>query len=301
MQCTNPFRIKNPNRFKYTKVDGSLGPEWLEVPCGHCLSCRIARSREWAVRLLHESENWEDCVFLTLTYSPENLPLNGSLVPQDLTKFFKRLRRDIPDRKIKYFACGEYGDNYQRPHYHAIVFGLSVRDYKLVDENWNFGFVKVGTVTYESCRYVAGYVQKKLYGEGASFYEENGLVPPFSRCSKGIGSDYIEKHWNQLYFQEKVTVGGVNMGLPRYYKKKLDYDGFLSYDVDRQRDIFDDFLFRNSDAVNHLDYLVQSGEMSVSRAREELSALFNSYKMDCNANKDKRLSAKEERFKREKF
>ena len=169
MQCTSPMRIKNPDRFKFKKPNESVGSEWLEVPCGHCIACRIARTREWTIRLLHESEFWSDTSFLTLTYNDDFLPSDGSLVPRDLTLFFKRLRKDLSHdrRKIKYYACGEYGDTYGRPHYHAIVFGISPNDKKLVEENWPYGFVRIGTVTYDSCRYVAGYVQKKLYGKGA--------------------------------------------------------------------------------------------------------------------------------------
>ena len=121
MQCTSPFHIKNPDRFKYKKPNELVGDEWLDVPCGHCLACRIARTREWTVRLLHESEFWEDTIFVTLTYDDEHLPSDRSLVPRDLTLFFKRLRKDLGDRKIKYYACGEYGDTFGRPHYHAII------------------------------------------------------------------------------------------------------------------------------------------------------------------------------------
>ena len=277
MQCTNPFRIKNPDRFKYGGLNGSIGPEWLEVPCGHCMSCRIARSREWAIRLLHENEFWEDSVYITLTYEEEFV--SDSLVPSDLQKFWKRLRKDL-DHKISYFACGEYGGRFGRPHFHAIVFGLSVKDRKIIKKAWPFGFVKLGCVCYESCRYVAGYVQKKLYGKEAKFYEEQGLVPPYSCCSKHLGEKYVDKYWNKLYQQETVTVGGIPMGLPRYYKKKLDYDGFLSYDVEKQDKKWLDFLERNHSYVLFLDEMVKSGEMSLAMATEELKACYTGSLID---------------------
>lgn len=94
MQCLHPFVIKNPNLM----VNGDMR-QTIEVPCGHCVSCRIARSREWAVRLLHESEFWEEYCFVTLTYSDDNL-VSASLVPRDLTLFFKKLRRDLGDKKL---------------------------------------------------------------------------------------------------------------------------------------------------------------------------------------------------------
>lgn len=281
MQCLHPYVIKNPNLM----VNGDLR-QTIEVPCGHCVACRIARSREWAVRLLHESEFWDDFCFVTLTYSEDNL-VSPSLVPRDLTLFFKKLRRDIGDKKIKYFACGEYGDRFGRPHFHAIIFGLSTADKKLIEENWNKGIVDVGTLTYQSCRYVAGYVQKKLYGKGAKYYSDNGLVPPFSRCSKGLGLEYIEKYWNKLYRMGHVTVNGVPMSLPRYYTKKLDFDRYLLYDSSVEEKRYQDFLSRNEDIVSKLNVGVENGSLNVSMARSILDGYYMMFQKD-------RMQAKED-------
>lgn len=272
MQCLHPLVIKNPNLF----FNGDMR-QTIEVPCGHCVACRIARSREWAVRLLHESEFWDDFCFVTLTYDDEHL-VSPSLVPRDLTLFFKKLRRDLGDRRIKYFACGEYGDRFGRPHFHSIIFGLGTSDTKLIQDNWNKGYVKVGTLTYQSCRYVAGYVQKKLYGKGAEYYEENGLVPPFSRCSKGLGLEYVDKYWNKLYSMGRVTVGGVPMALPRYYTKKLDFDKYLIYDSSIEQKQYDDFLDRNKNIVSELNFHVEDGSLSVSMARSCLDGYYMMFK-----------------------
>ncbi len=286
MQCLHPFVIKNPNLM----VNGDMR-QTIEVPCGHCAACRIARSREWAVRLLHESEFWDEYCFVTLTYSEENLN-SYSLQPRDLTLFFKRLRKDLGERKIKYFACGEYGDRFGRPHFHAIIFGLGTSDKKLIEENWPYGFVKVGTLTYQSCRYVAGYVQKKLYGNAAKEYEENGLVPPFSRCSKGIGEEYVEKYWNKLYSMGRVTVNGVPSALPRYYTKKLDFDKYLIYDSSIEQKRYEDFLDRNRNIVSELDSYVRDGSMTVSMARAALDGYYEMFKKDKIAAKEGYLAAK---------
>ena len=298
MQCTRPFHIKNPDRFKYKKPNELVGDEWLDVPCGHCLACRIARTREWTVRLLHESEFWEDTSFVTLTYDDEHLPLNGSLVPRDLTLFFKKLRKDLGDKKIKYYACGEYGDTYGRPHYHAIIFGLSPKDKKLIEDNWQKGFVKIGCVTYDSCRYVAGYVQKKLYGKASKEYEEKGIIAPFSRMSKGLGERYVDKYWNKLYDMNTVTVRGVPMGLPRYYQKKLDYDGFLNYDISKEVDFCNDVLEKNKDFIQELDEKVMKGEISPSVARALVEALFDKAHNESLIVKETNLEAKYSKKKR---
>ena len=286
MQCLNPLVVRNPNLL----VNGDLR-QTLLVPCGHCIACRIARSREWAVRLLHESEFWDDFCFVTLTYDDEHI-VSPSLVPRDLTLFFKKLRRDLGDRKIKYFACGEYGDRFGRPHFHAIIFGIGTLDRKLIQENWNKGYVKVGTLTYQSCRYVAGYVQKKLYGKGAKYYEDNGLVPPFSRCSKHIGEEYVEKYWNKLYSMGRVTVNGVPMALPRYYTKKLDFDKYLIYDPSIEQKQYEDFLERNKNIVSELNSHVEDGSLSVSDARSFLDGYYMMFKKDKLDARENYLNAK---------
>ena len=123
MRCTKPIRLMHLNHVEY--------PDGLLVPCGKCLACRIARRQEWSMRVIHELAGYKDAVFLTLTYSDDHLPDNGSLVVADLQKFFKRLRKQYAKRnngiKLRYYACGEYGDRHGRPHYHAIVCGLSLR------------------------------------------------------------------------------------------------------------------------------------------------------------------------------
>lgn len=301
MQCTSPYHIKNPDRFKYKKPNENVGSEWLEVPCGHCIACRIARTREWTVRLLHESEFWSDTCFVTLTYDDDHLPPNRSLVPRDLTLFFKRLRKDIEGIDVlglKYYACGEYGDTFGRPHYHAIIFGLSPKDKKLIEDNWKLGFVKIGCVTYDSCRYVAGYVQKKLYGKASKEYDEKGIVAPFSRMSKGIGQRYIDKYWNKLYDMNTVTVRGVPMGLPRYYQKKLDYDGFLNYDSNKEVDFRNEVLEKNKEFIQELDEKVMKGEISPSVARGEVEALFDIAYNESLIVKERNLESKYSKKKR---
>ena len=140
MQCTSPIRL-------YKGVNSLVYPDGLVVPCGKCLSCRIAKRREWTMRLWHELPYHQSSIFLTLTYDDDNLPPNASLSKSDLQKFFKRLRKDLSyvDRKIKYFAAGEYGPKTNRPHYHAIVFGLSLQG---DDKNWllKLGHFAIGII-----------------------------------------------------------------------------------------------------------------------------------------------------------
>lgn len=210
----------------------------MRVPCGKCAACRIARSREWAVRMVHEASTHEENVFLTLTYNNDNLPSDNSLSKRDFQLFMKRLRKNIECLRIKYYACGEYGEQTGRPHYHAIVFGLGMSYRELIQEVWPHGFVYVGTVTYDSARYVADYIQKKYSGLLAQEVYGN-RERPFQLQSKGIGQSYMEENQKQILQQLKCTINGVNHGLPRYYKKKLGIDAemLLSSVEDRKSSI----------------------------------------------------------------
>lgn len=177
---------------------------------------------------------WTDAAFVTLTYADEFLP--PTLKPEDLQKYFKRLRRDLPGRPIKFFACGEYGSaaKGRRPHYHAIIFGLSpVADRKVIQENWPYcdwqaleeterGRRAIGNVTFGSCHYVAGYVMKKLVGEKAKeVYDANGVVAPFVRMSKGLGLSFALDNKELLTKSLQIGFSGYCVALPRYFRDKL--------------------------------------------------------------------------------
>lgn len=207
MQCIRPIRIKSG----------------LMVPCGHCVACRIARTREWAVRLYHEKSSWKETSFVTLTYDDDHLPVNNSLSKRELQLFFKRLRKQIVTNKIKYYACGEYGENTDRPHYHAIIYGFdgcSVKGSDLLKDEWPLGFVKCGSVTFDSCRYVCQYVQKKY--DGLLAEKTYGCrEPPFQLQSLGLGKDFALKHADQIRNNLDITIDGKHVGIPKYYVKKL--------------------------------------------------------------------------------
>ena len=202
-----------------------------------------------------EREYWKDAAFVTLTYRDDVLPPSPhlsdgpNLRPRHLQLFFKRLRKDLGDRKIKYFACGEYGDKggyaraglfkdrfVHRPHYHAIIYGLSpTLDRDFIHRNWPYadwqelestprGRKSIGTVTYDSCRYVAGYCQKKLFGDKAKELKDRGKVQPFSRMSQGLGLQFAID--NKKILEDALCVGlrGYTINIPHYFRDKLEID-----------------------------------------------------------------------------
>lgn len=214
-------------------------PIWLEfyqiaVPCGKCTLCKIAHSREWAVRLVHEMSNFDYSSFVTLTYRDENLPEKESISKRELQLFFKRLRKNLDGREIKYFAAGEYGEQNGRPHYHAVILGLSMMEKEVVEKSWKYGMVYMGTVTYDSARYVADYVQKKYNGNKA-LMEYGEKEAPFQLQSLGVGRRYAEANKKQILENLSITMYGDPVGIPRYYKRLLGLDASVLGEAAQER------------------------------------------------------------------
>ena len=76
----------------------------FELPCRQCIGCRLERSRQWAMRCLHEASLHDANSFITLTYDDEHVPPGGSLRYRDFQLFMKRLRKRFDPLKIS-FLC----------------------------------------------------------------------------------------------------------------------------------------------------------------------------------------------------
>lgn len=230
----------------------------LRLACGKCIGCRIDRSKMWAIRCMHESSLYDDNCFITLTYNDEHLPANRSLDYTHFQKFMKRLRKRFPNRKIRFYMAGEYGDQDGRPHFHAILFNFNFDDLVLwkrsgsqsmiyrsstLEELWPFGFSSVGNVTFQSAAYVARYVMKKISGRvddinpktglryGAVYdrVDENGEIfsvePEFNRMSlkPGIAQGWFDKFSSDVYPHDAVILeGGREMRPPKFYDLKME-------------------------------------------------------------------------------
>lgn len=213
MMCLNPMVIQVTGRGD------------MIVPCGQCRWCRVLRSSNWAMRMMHEVESWDSSVFITLTYNNDFLPGDRNLSKREFQLFIKRLRKEVVT-KIKYYGCGEYGEKYGRPHYHAIVFGVSCNDVRIIEKAWPFGFVKVGNVTSKSCKYVSKYINKAPLGKSRIKEIEDGRVPPFQLSSKGLGLSWLMENVDRVGAQG-IRYHGKQKSLPRYYIKKLKERGVL--------------------------------------------------------------------------
>ena len=174
--------------------------------------------------------------FITLTFS--QMPKDGSLHTADFQKFMKRLRKFIAPGKVRYFHCGEYGDQLQRPHHHACLFGYDFPDKVLHSQKngtrlytspilstlWPFGWAIIGDVTFESAAYVARYCVKKITGKDAPGYYGT-RKPPYTTMSRkpGIGSSWLERFKADVYPDDHVVIrDGKICRPPKYYDKYLE-------------------------------------------------------------------------------
>ena len=248
--------------------------------CGKCVACRVNDTSQKAVRALYEYTLNPKASFITLTYNDENLPSDFSLKPKDLTDFWKLLRINLHRKyhefapKIKYIACGEYGDSQQvyfspgaikphgRPHYHAIVYGLDnfnddhreiLRKSWTKCEPWLFDKNRgrnsgMQNVTEDDIRYVCGYTQKKLSGDMAKEVYGDALQP-FGRFSQGLGLEFAEENKERLLENGFTVLNGKKIAIPRYFLKKWDVKVSDLIDTDEKTD-WNRFVYSNP--VKHL-------------------------------------------------
>ncbi|AXH73325.1 MAG: replication initiator protein [Microviridae sp.] len=194
----------------------------LQVPCGKCDGCYADRSLTWAIRCYQEASLFRDNAFLTLTYDEDHYPKDGRISKKALQDFFKRLRHEY---SVRYFACGEYGDQSGRAHYHALIFGEDFRQGKTVQINdqlysnfalqeiWGNGNVLCAEFTMETACYVAGYVGKKI-GDSESF--------SLMSRKPGIGKVWLEKYWDDISRTGIVVIEGKEYPVPVRYLQWME-------------------------------------------------------------------------------
>lgn len=212
----------------------NLVTNFIELPCRNCSECIKLARYEWTNRIVCEAQEYDKMCFLTLTYDNEHLKhsefvdndtgeffSHSTLFYRDFQLFLKRVRKHFKDTKIRFVVCGEYGSLTYRPHYHAILFGLDKSDFApyspwtssnsnmpiftspLLTELWHNGLVTIQDFESATARYVAGYVDKKLTGDNSlsskQFYNQTGIVPPFIKSSKGLGSKFFEDNLDKFH------------------------------------------------------------------------------------------------------
>lgn len=209
---------------------------------------------------MHEVQFHAESSFLTLTYSPQSLPADGSLQLRHLQLFLKRLRFGLAPKRVRFLACGEYGERFSRPHYHVLLFGHAFlgdrKHYKSteygdlytsesLDKWWGFGQCKIGSVSFQSAGYVARYSLKKVTGDRAKDHytvvdtgtgEVHELAPEFLVMSRspGIGRRWFDAFKADIHPDDFVIVNGMKAPVPAYYTKLLSSDEAASVKSQRK-------------------------------------------------------------------
>lgn len=229
-KSTTKHRIKIlPKRadFNISKARDKYGDSLLLLPCGHCIGCIKDYRLSWAVRILLEASLYQHNCFITLTYRDECLPKDNRPHRDEIVKFFKRLRKEI-DVPIRYFYCGEKGDQSGRAHYHAIIFGYDFPDKvslgrtikgseiyrsKILEKCWTFGLSSIGEVEPGSACYVAAYSNKKKLT-----HIDDGSFVGMSR-RPGLGADTFNLKW---FDSDTIYCALGEPTIPRFFHKMYE-------------------------------------------------------------------------------
>lgn len=233
MRCSRPQR---------RLIDG----QYIYYPCGHCEACLRNRRSEKALRGYLESRSHENSVFLTLTYSDDNVPLNKqglmTLSKSQFDNFVKRLRSylNVP---IRVLSSGEYSPS-GRPHYHCCFFGVGVNDFikgtKHHHKNshgevledfccWKYGGCELAPFDIKTAFYVAKYLVKS--DKDKKDYEALNIEPEFIYQSRrpALGKQYALEHRDRLLKDGFIRCKGVKFKIPRYFMDNILNDGSDDY------------------------------------------------------------------------
>jgi len=209
------------------------------VSCRKCIECLQVRANEWGLRCHFElKENEKNC-FITLTYDEEHNP--KILWKPEVQKFIKRLRKSIEPNKIKYFACGEYGDQRLRPHFHIVIFGHDFEDKQFVklsksekaiyyskelETLWPYGMSTVQEANVNTVRYSAKYSMKQK----KNLPEELQEFPEFNIMSQNLGIEAIMQNIETYMKTDEIWVDGFSYKIPqkileKYFNAKFETVG----------------------------------------------------------------------------
>ncbi|WNK12493.1 MAG: replication initiator protein [Microvirus sp.] len=247
MTCYHPltaYRTTTGVTFHESNRHDNIGT--LQIACGRCHGCRMRRASDWTLRIMHEAQSHQANCAITLTYARNKLPKYGSLEHNDYQLFMKRLRKEYAPNRVRYYMCGEYGEENKRPHYHACLFGIDFNDRQPMGKSasgaiyynsptlervWKHGRVSIQNLTPETAGYCARYIMKKALGDDAetayTHTDENGeihlITPEYSAMSlkPGIGADWISKYQRDVYPHDYVIAKGQKHPTPTSYDYHL--------------------------------------------------------------------------------
>lgn len=278
----HPAVIEQPDDI-YQRIEELKDNFWYKytiIPCKNCIGCRLDYSKEWANRGYLEAKTHINNWFITLTYSDDNIEIldemetkdgvtywndgnwTGTLVPSDLKKFLKKFRRHMEYyhclKNIRYMACGEYGGETKRPHYHLIIFNCALPpdsfynariinketywQNTIIEKCWKQGISNISEATWNNIAYTARYITKKINGKNSEDeYASEGHIKEFFRVSlkPAIGKEYYDKHKEEIYKRDEIIIrnkqGTISIKPPKYYDKLYEKENPKHYEEIKKR------------------------------------------------------------------
>ena len=268
MACAYPSY--NPN------VRSALTGEMLPIPCCNCFNCRLDFQYQAIDRMYCAWKSHNVSAFVTFTYDDNHLIINdgfknATLSKDDVHKYLDKIKHQL-NIPFEYYLCGEYGDKFNRPHYHAVFFGLDYQLHKSFFENsWKKGSVKVLPCNAKAFRYVSKYITSSQ-GSNDSEYFDYGIIPPFRKMSRGLGLTQFKLHFNELCEYGYFFLDGRKIKPNRYYFNKL--------------------ITMNKDFIVLYERLIQQKNLATSKEAYKLNLSQKLYNLRKTANLESQLASK---------
>ena len=182
--------------------------------------------------------------------------------------------------KMRYFGCGEYGENgTERSHWHVLMWNLPREWYewdpiheeeysKVLEEIWGKGMISIGIVNRERAAYCAGYMMKQVGHWWDDEKEIRQKPMQFMSKNPGIGNNWVnDEIRNYLVRSQNNYVGcegGFKQPIGTYYKKKIYGDEKekweYKYEVEEGRTV--------SGETGGIQYGVQKSEKLIGKPQE---------------------------------
>lgn len=261
MACSSPIRLykedlkpsryNNHSDFTKSALAHSFGhDEYKLVPCYHCLNCRVDRTNQFIDKAEYEYINYGCGAFVTFTYDDVHLFQNSfidshtgktinSINKKDGKDFLNRLNKLVhkeadrlkklgienklcrPD--YKYVLSSEYGDKFNRSHFHALFFGLDFAYCeRLFWKAWNYkGSIQIGAIKNGGIAYCVKYINESSHGLVDFYrYTYHHLEKPSSSHSLGFGEGLYLSQLKHIKETGCYSWHNKERPLPSYYKNK---------------------------------------------------------------------------------
>lgn len=226
MSCNSPFLQQ-----KYDFYGKPITGVFDRIPCHWCFGCRLDRVNMWLDRINYARVG-HPTAFVTFTYDDNFLIFNNDGIPSlcrdDFSKFIdklqdrvKRSKNPLIETNFKFFAVGEYGHQFRRPHYHILFIGIDFfAARRLFYDTWQYGIIDSLPILDGGIRYVLKYMDEQINGELAKMmYDASGIERPFTSMSRSLGADL---YYSQYDFCQRTgtykNLAGKIRPLPQYYK-----------------------------------------------------------------------------------